>query len=294
VTSGRWRGPGWRLFDADPACVKTVRDWIARIISAHACPVDPNDAALVVSELFGNAVVHGPDKGQVLVGYVLWPDGARIVVCDGGGPTLPQLQDSNDLAEGGRGLHVVDALAARWGSFRAVQAQVVWCDLGQPMHAAAGEAWAWLSAVLAEFSLVHGADEDRIAASGAAMRSAPPTCGAVFAGANELVSGGFVMSSPRLSVADVRPEERTTRLEALAAELIGRGWIAHVRQPPIGTERLFVQHRSRKERRGHVPDDRTGHWCYWFAVTGECIVPADEAVVAAGAIIRRLRAEERR
>jgi hypothetical protein len=105
------------------------------------------------------------------------------------------------------------------------------------------------------------------------------------------------MTSPRPSVLSVPPEERTTHLVALAGELTGRGWITHVRQPPIGTERLYVQHRSRKERPGHVlaaPDDRTGHWCYRFAVTGECTVPADEAVVAAGAIIRRLRAGKRR
>ena len=59
-------------------------------------------------------------------------------MCDSGGPTLPRLRDGNGLAEGGRGLQVVDALAARWGSFRAARAQVVWCDLGQPLPATDG------------------------------------------------------------------------------------------------------------------------------------------------------------
>ena len=54
-----WRGPGWRLFEADPACGKPVRDWIVRIIDAHACPVDEQDAALVVSELFGSTAGLG-------------------------------------------------------------------------------------------------------------------------------------------------------------------------------------------------------------------------------------------
>ena len=173
MATSRWRGPGWRLFDADPGCGKTVRDWIGHVVASHPGPADPADAALVASELFANAVMHGPPGGQVLAGYVLWRHGARIVVCDGGGATLPRLRDSSGLEEGGRGLHVVDALSAQWGSFRAVHAQVVWCDLGQPMHAAAGEAWAWLSAVLAELTLAAGPGERRVAARSAAMRSAP-------------------------------------------------------------------------------------------------------------------------
>jgi anti-sigma regulatory factor (Ser/Thr protein kinase) len=117
-----------------------VRDWISHVVAAHPGPADPADAALVASELFANAVMHGPPGGQVLVGYVLWCQGIRIMVCDGGGATTPRLRDSTGLEEGGRGLHVVDALSAQWGSFRAPGAQVVWCDLGQPMNVAADEA----------------------------------------------------------------------------------------------------------------------------------------------------------
>ena len=84
----------------------------------------------------------------MLVGYCLWQEGARLVVCDGGGPGTPRLVHGGDLAEGGRGLHVVDSLAARWGSFRLAGARAVWCDFGQPLHAAAGDAWAWLHPVL--------------------------------------------------------------------------------------------------------------------------------------------------
>jgi len=174
VSSGTWRGPGCRLFEAHPARGKLARDWIARVIGAHACRVDTQDAALVVSELFGNAVTHGPDGGRVLIAYLLWRDGARIVVCDRGGPTLPQLRNHNDLAEGGRGLQVVDALAARWGSFRAARAQVVWCDLGQPLPAATVEAWAWLNNLLAGSDLGPGPGEPRPAQAGAARRSFPP------------------------------------------------------------------------------------------------------------------------
>jgi anti-sigma regulatory factor (Ser/Thr protein kinase) len=148
VITGGWRGPGWQVFDADPRLGRPIRDWISSTIRGHGCPVDAADAAVVVSELFGNAVRHGPVGGRVLVGYCLWRQGARLVVCDGGGPGVPRLVHGGELAEGGRGLRVVDALAARWGSFRVPSARAVWCDFGQPLHAATGDAWAWLYLVL--------------------------------------------------------------------------------------------------------------------------------------------------
>jgi len=148
VIIGGWRGPGWQVFDADPRLGRQVRHWITSAISGHDCPVDAADAALVVTELFSNAVRHGPAGGRVLVGYCLWRHGARLVVCDGGGSGTPRLIQDGELAEDGRGLHVVDALAARWGSFHLAGAQAVWCDFGQPLHAAPGDAWAWLHLVL--------------------------------------------------------------------------------------------------------------------------------------------------
>ncbi|HEV2258182.1 MAG TPA: ATP-binding protein [Streptosporangiaceae bacterium] len=145
---GGWRGPGWQVFDADPRLGSLVRGWISSAISGHDCPVDAADASLAVTELFSNAVRHGPAGGRVLVGYCLWRDGVRLVVCDAGGPGAPRLVDGGELAEGGRGLQVVNSLAARWGSFRVAGALAVWCDLGQPLHVAVGDAWAWLHLVL--------------------------------------------------------------------------------------------------------------------------------------------------
>lgn len=153
MSSATWRGPGWRVFDAIPTHGRAVRDWISCVVGAHPCPVDTDDAVLVVSELFGNAVTYGPKGGRVLIAYILWPAGVRLVVCDAGDCGHPQVRDVDALAEGGRGLQVVDALSARWGAFRAARAQVVWCDLGEPLPAHAVEAWAWLSALLASATI---------------------------------------------------------------------------------------------------------------------------------------------
>jgi serine/threonine-protein kinase RsbW len=149
VTSNGWRGPGWRVFGGHPRHVKTVRDWIGRVTAAHDCPVDPDDAQLVATELFTNALRHGPPGGRVLVGYCLWRDGGRIVVCDAGGATVPRLGDPAASDQGGRGLRVVDAIAARWNGFRIGQTQVVWCDIGKPLDGAVGDTWAWLARLLA-------------------------------------------------------------------------------------------------------------------------------------------------
>jgi hypothetical protein len=53
----------------------------------------------------------------------------------------------------GRGLRVIDAVAAAWGSFRTGNAQAVWCDLGKPLGSAANEEWAWLHAILTAVAL---------------------------------------------------------------------------------------------------------------------------------------------
>jgi len=173
VITGGWRGPGWRVVDADPGHGRQVRDWIRSAVTRHGCPVDAADAALAVSELYANAVMHGPAGGRVLAGYCLWSGGARIVVCDGGGPGTPRLRRDAGLGDGGRGLQVIDSLAARWGSFRLSGTRVVWCDFGQPMHAPAGDAWAWLRSVLSACDLCPPAPQ-RVAAGPGQPRTA--TC----------------------------------------------------------------------------------------------------------------------
>jgi hypothetical protein len=153
-------------------------------IALHGCPVDPEDVTLAAAELFANAVMHGPANGRVLVGYCLWSAGARIVVCDGGGAGTPALAGAvglpeGGLPEGGRGLRVVDSLAASWGSFRLLGAQVVWSDFGRRLPARAGDAWAWLPPVLATCRLVPpGVATCRLVPPGVATAAALAAAGA--------------------------------------------------------------------------------------------------------------------
>jgi anti-sigma regulatory factor (Ser/Thr protein kinase) len=88
-------------------------------------------AALVVSELVGNAVRHGAalPGGGLLASWHVLDRGLRVQVVDGGaGPVGPVGHAAPD-AEGGRGLELVDALALCWGSTSAAAGTAVWAEL---------------------------------------------------------------------------------------------------------------------------------------------------------------------
>lgn len=94
-----------------------------------------DDAALLASELVGNAVRYAhPLPGDVLM--VHWETGGgRLLlrVTDGGGRDAPHMQDAGPRDTRGRGLAIVDALAARWGVERgrngARALSTVWVEL---------------------------------------------------------------------------------------------------------------------------------------------------------------------
>ena len=80
-------------------------------------PAVADDAALVVSELIGNAVRYGrPLPGNVLrVAWAVEPDCLVVKVTDGGSPQTPRFREAGPSDVRGRGLAIVDALARKWG-----------------------------------------------------------------------------------------------------------------------------------------------------------------------------------
>jgi serine/threonine-protein kinase RsbW len=91
-----------------------------------------DDAVLLVSELFGNSVRHGGSglPAETVMVVVEAGDGVvRVEVTDHGssGVPLPRLADGD--AEGGRGLGLVAALAARWGWWRCGGRRVTWFEV---------------------------------------------------------------------------------------------------------------------------------------------------------------------
>jgi anti-sigma regulatory factor (Ser/Thr protein kinase) len=109
---------------------RVARAFVGGVLSpGHPCG---DDAALLVSELFGNSVRHsrsgGP--GEVVTVAVRAGDGViRVEVADRGGPGAPEPQPAGPDAEGGRGLQLVAALAARWGWRQRGGRTVTWFEL---------------------------------------------------------------------------------------------------------------------------------------------------------------------
>ncbi|GAA4957713.1 MULTISPECIES: ATP-binding protein [Streptomonospora] len=136
----------------------------------RACGVDNtkvDDAAIVLSELLSNALRHAsclPDPfppGCVEVSWELGDasaGGARsgwleVTVRDGGAQTLPRLARPSLSGLGGRGLGIVEHIAAKWGTEVDDRVTTVWAVLeaapeqpepraGEPPERASGSAGA--------------------------------------------------------------------------------------------------------------------------------------------------------
>ena len=90
-------------------------------------------AVLLVSEMVTNSVLHSDSRlpgGTITVTVTGVPDGARVEVRDAGGTSVPLVKGADDaLAEGGRGLRLVNDLAARWDYRRDADGLVTWFEV---------------------------------------------------------------------------------------------------------------------------------------------------------------------
>jgi anti-sigma regulatory factor (Ser/Thr protein kinase) len=114
-----------RSSDQIPAARAFVRETLLRWGENGAV----NDALLVTSELFTNAVLHG--SGRIDVYVTLDPEALRIAVVDDGHLTRdgwPRRGAAPTL--GGRGLRIVDAVASTWGNnFDPAGRTRVWAEM---------------------------------------------------------------------------------------------------------------------------------------------------------------------
>jgi hypothetical protein len=86
-------------------------------------------------------------------------------------------------------------------------------------------------------------------------------------------------------------ESQIACLDALAAELISRGWVARVTTPPGRPVRLLVEDPGDAAMFSYIAaarDDTRGDWWFWFG-WAERIAPAATPGAAAEAIARELR-----
>ena len=132
----RWR----RVFAGRDDQVREVRRWLTGLL-----PWAPerDDVIVVAVELVTNAIRHtASGRGGLVMVEVTWCGPVvRVAVADGGapgGPRLPAgraglpaaLDGPAGLAECGRGLHLVRALAASTGVCGDPRGRLVWADVG--------------------------------------------------------------------------------------------------------------------------------------------------------------------
>lgn len=100
----------------DPTAPRVARSLLALLLRQWAVDDQDvaDDAALVLSELVTNALLHCEGGGPITVRLELQDDRLRLEVADRS-PAVPAQRVASPNAEDGRGLDIVSQIAARWG-----------------------------------------------------------------------------------------------------------------------------------------------------------------------------------
>ena len=120
--------PSMRVFLGSHREVRSVREFVAQ--SVDGSPV-ADDVILLASEVAANAVVHtASGKGGTFTVVVQPGDRVvRVEVHDGGSESPPDIRSADSQAVSGRGLGLVESLAARWGHLGDRNGRVVWFEV---------------------------------------------------------------------------------------------------------------------------------------------------------------------
>lgn len=125
------------LLAPDASSVPVARRFTVAVLHSWRMSelVEGGDVELITSELVGNAVRHGDDAITVLVGY----DGKRARVAVGDGSReLPRSRHAGEGDVSGRGLLIVEALAADFGVCPTVGGKRVWAEVDVSAPATGG------------------------------------------------------------------------------------------------------------------------------------------------------------
>lgn len=107
--------------------VTLARRRAARLVAEWGYPALAGDAALVVSELMTNALLHGSLRDRLIrVWICLSATALRVEVTDPRAERLPDPRPADGTDQFGRGLLLVGALADRWGCEVLAVGKTVW------------------------------------------------------------------------------------------------------------------------------------------------------------------------
>jgi anti-sigma regulatory factor (Ser/Thr protein kinase) len=118
-----------------PASVAHARRALSdELTAAGICDYAVGDAALVVSELVSNAILHAyPLPGERLkIAWVVDDGWVEVAVSDGGSATMPQAGHPTSASVSGRGLAIVAHICQTWGVRTDDVGLTVWAILPAP------------------------------------------------------------------------------------------------------------------------------------------------------------------
>lgn len=120
-------GDASRRFDHDAQSARAARRFVTETLERWRRHDDVlDDAAMVVTELVTNALVHARSATTVAVSSR--PGTVRIEVADAS-PVPPVPRERHGTAASGRGIALVAAMAERWGAEPTPDGKVVWAEL---------------------------------------------------------------------------------------------------------------------------------------------------------------------
>lgn len=130
-TTGKFRHRSVLPFEAAPAEVRLLRRSVAAQLAQWGVSHAVEEAELVVTELAANVIKHvGEGVSATLI--LEWDQERLRVEMHDKNPSVPVLSMAGCEDECGRGLHLLSALAADWGTALTAVGKSVWCEIAAP------------------------------------------------------------------------------------------------------------------------------------------------------------------
>jgi anti-sigma regulatory factor (Ser/Thr protein kinase) len=107
-----------------PGSMSDLRHWARNWLDLHPTSVDADAVVLAMTEVVTNSARHGAPP--VSVELVEDPPRLRMEVSDGS-DVLPRTPGLEADQEGGRGLVILESLAASWGVTLRGRGKTLWC-----------------------------------------------------------------------------------------------------------------------------------------------------------------------
>ncbi|MER7723169.1 ATP-binding protein [Streptomyces sp. NPDC096323] len=134
VERKRWELP----FSAEAEELASLRRVVRLHLELWGLSSMANAAQVCVTELTSNVIKHVGAGTSACLAVSMSGGCLRIEVSDSDGERLPTLVRAADLDERGRGMQLVEGVAARWGVIVRGASKTTWCELATGLQSADG------------------------------------------------------------------------------------------------------------------------------------------------------------